>query len=275
MSDWPIGLSTGCFYQRPILDVLEPIRDGGFTLLEICSSQAHLDYHREDDVKAAATAIGNAGLEPVSFHAPFADHIDITDLNQVRREAAVSELLTACDAAAVIGVRHIVLHPGPEIDCCPPDKERFKRLENGAASLNRVAAHCRQLGLRLQLENMLPHLMFGSASDVLYLLGAISDTTVGCCLDTGHANLSGDISMVVHKLSGHLQMLHANDNHRDWDAHLPPGHGNIDWRRLVAELEGVGFRGTIILELAGGVDEEPAIVLEKARDARRFLREIT
>lgn len=274
MSDWPVGLSTGCFYNRSILEVLESIRNGGFTLLEICSSRKHLDYHDTEKVKAAAGMLRDLGLEPVSFHAPFADHIDITNPDAERREEAVAELLKACDAAALLGVKHIVIHPGPEIDCCPPEEERFQRMEHGAHSLNRVAGHCRGAGLRLQLENMLPHLLFGKTSDMLYMLGAIEQRDVGACLDTGHAHLSGDISTVIHKLSGHLQMVHANDNRGDSDSHLPPGKGTIDWPSLLRELEEQRFSGTIILELAGGNGEDAGAVLDNAREARIFLREI-
>ena len=45
MTDWPIGLSTGCFYHQSILDCLLVIRESGFSTIEICSSPTHLDYH--------------------------------------------------------------------------------------------------------------------------------------------------------------------------------------------------------------------------------------
>jgi hypothetical protein len=45
MTDWPIGLSTGCFYQQSILDCLPVIRESGFGTVEVCSSTSHLDYH--------------------------------------------------------------------------------------------------------------------------------------------------------------------------------------------------------------------------------------
>ena len=76
MSDWPIGLSTGCIYQTSIFDCLEPIRNGGFSMIEICSFPAHLDYHDKEAVRRAATQIDELGMEPYSFHAPFADHIE-------------------------------------------------------------------------------------------------------------------------------------------------------------------------------------------------------
>jgi sugar phosphate isomerase/epimerase len=274
MSDWPIGFSTGSFYHTSIFDVLENIRNGGFTMIEICSVPKHLDYHDLKKVDAAARLIRELGLEPFSFHAPFADHIDITALDSGERNRAVNELLQATEAAAHLGVRHLVIHPGPEEECCPPAEERYIRMANGAASLNRVAERCRDRGLHLALENMLPHLLFGHTSDILYMLGAIDEANVGTCLDTGHAHLSRDLPTVVHKLSGHLTMLHANDNRGDWDAHLPPGHGSIDWPKLIWSLEQRRFQGTIILEIAGDDSGSTDNVLRQARESRIFLHDI-
>lgn len=268
---WPFGFSTGCFYRRPILDVLEPIRDHGFREVEICSFPAHLDYHRTDDVRRAAAGLRAAGLRPFSFHAPFADHIDITSPDRVAREAAVAELLAACEAAALIGAEHIVLHPGPEREGRPPEAEFLERMHRAAESLNRVARRCCELGPRLLLENMLPHLLFGHTSDMMFLLGEIRECTVGTCLDTGHAFLSGDLPTVFHKLAGHLRMLHVSDNDGNFDAHLPPGEGNIDWAWVIEQLRRFRFEGALILELSSRPDEPVAEMLARAVRSREFL----
>jgi sugar phosphate isomerase/epimerase len=140
-------------------------------------------------------------------------------------------------------------------------------MEHVADSLNRVAQRCRELGIRLVLENMLPHLFFGRPRDVLWVLGALDTIDVGICLDTGHAHLSGDLRTVVHKLSGHLWMVHASDNRGQFDDHLPPGEGNIQWDRFIDQLACMHFHGTLILEIASGPD-----VLDRARRSGVFLR---
>jgi len=274
MNPWPIGLSTGCFYQQNILEVLHEIPKWGFRQVEICSFPKHLDYHREDEVRKAAELIRECGLEPFSFHAPFADHIDITSLDESTRRMAVEELLIACRAAAAMGVKHIVLHPGPERHGRPPEEEFLQHMKNAAQSLNHVARTCSQLGLHLLLENMLPHLLFGHISDMLFLLGEIRDCDVGSCLDTGHANLAGEINTVVHKLSGHLKMLHANDNHRNFDAHLCPGEGSINWSWVVGELKRCGFSGSLILELSRSDREPVPAFLARAQSAARLLENL-
>ena len=271
MKPWNIGLSTGCFYSRPILSVLDEIRASGFDSIEICSFPAHLDYHKRVDVDRAAEKIRALGIRPVSFHAPFADRIDITALDPGQRELAVAELLAACDAAAAMGAENIVLHPGPEHSGRPPKEEFLTRMHNAAESLNTVAKHCCGSGVHLLLENMLPHLLFGHVNDMLYLLGSIHDCEVGACLDTGHAYLSRELGMVANKLSGHLHLIHVNDNRGDHDDHLPPGEGHIDWPWFIGELKRWNFDGTLILELSSRENEAVPDMLARARHARDFL----
>lgn len=271
MTVWPIGLSTGCFYERSIFDILEPVREAGFQRIEICSFPAHLDYHDGEACRAAARRIDELGLEPLSFHAPFAAEIDVTAFDKEIRRRSQAEILVAAEAAAILGVRYFVIHPGPEKDRVPRE-ERLERLEAAAALLNRVARRCGELGVRLVLENMLPHLFAGPVRDLLWLLGSLETTEVGICLDTGHAFLSGDIRNVAHKLKGHLWMIHASDNRGAFDDHLPPGEGLLPWPELYAQLASSGFAGEVILEIAGG-GEIPE-TLGRAKRGRRFLERL-
>ncbi|MBT8037883.1 MAG: sugar phosphate isomerase/epimerase [Verrucomicrobiae bacterium] len=275
MSDWPIGISTGCFYQSDILDILEVVRDGGFSMIEVCSFPKHLDYHDDAKVKVAARRIREVGLDPFSFHAPFADHIDITSLDDEIKKKSVKELIKAAEAAATLGVKHIVLHPGPEREGRPPAEEFYDHLERACESVNTVAKRCDELGLILLLENMLPHLLFGRTRDMLYIMGSAESDNVGTCLDTGHAHLAGDLASVVHKLSSHLRMVHVNDNRGDSDAHLPPGEGHVDWRQVLSQLEHWNFRGALILELSGRHGENYHQAMSEARGARDYLSHMT
>ena len=271
MNEWPIALSTGCFYRRGILDVLDQVREAGFQQIEVCSFPRHLDYHDARAVQDAGDRMRGLKLRPFSFHAPFAEWIDITSLDDQAREAAVRELMVACEAAARMGCENIVLHPGPERAGRPPEEEFLQRMHHAGAALNRVAGRCCELGVQLLLENMLPHLMFGHVRDMMYLLAEIRTCYVGTCLDTGHAHLARELGVVIQKLSGHLKMVHVNDNHGDRDAHLPPGEGSIDWRWFAGELREHDFKGMLVLELSAAEHESVAEVLARAVRAREYL----
>jgi sugar phosphate isomerase/epimerase len=272
MSDWAVGLSTGCFWRTSILECLEDIRNAGFGRIEICSGRAHLDYHDPELVRRAADRIGDLGMESYSFHAPFTTGIDITSPDPNVRSEALRELRKAAEAAAILKVRYFVIHPGPESSGLP-DHERFARMENAVWVLNQAHVYCRDLRVGLVLENMLPHLFAGKVRDLLWILGALESTEIGICLDTGHAHLAEDVARIVHKLSGHLWMVHANDNRGRYDDHLPPGDGEIDWSRLLAQLNHLHFGGTLILEISDLGSKQAT--LEGACKGRKYIRDLT
>lgn len=271
MSDWAMGLSTGCFWQTSIFECLEDVRNSGFSRIEICSAPTHLDYHDVARVHQAAGLIDNLGLETYSYHAPFSDHIDISSPDRAVRDSAKNELFGAAEAAAILKVRYFVVHPGPETSKLP-DHERFSRLQHSVEVLNQTYTYCRRLGIGLVLENMLPHLSAGRIRDLLWILGSLESFRVGICLDTGHAHLGEDLPAAVHKLAGHLWMVHASDNRRHYDDHLPPGDGTIHWEPFLKHLNDLHFNGTFILELAQ--TGERATILEGARRGRAFLRDL-
>lgn len=271
MNNWPIGLSTGCFYRTPLADCLETIRESGFSMVEVVFSPEHLDYRNRQAVQEAALLIDRLGMEAYSFHAPFGADIDISSLELARREYALDEILRAVEAAALLGVHYFVIHPGPENADIPSRDERLLRIENVCAVLDRVALRCAELDIECVLENKLPHLLFGQSADLLWILTSLKGNRVGACLDTGHAHLAGDLYPLVSKMGPYLRLLHVHDNKGHTDDHLPPGDGRIDWSALMKELNALHFHGALILELAGG--ETPAIVMARARRARTYLRQ--
>jgi sugar phosphate isomerase/epimerase len=273
MTSWPVGLSTGCFYHRSILDCLPLIRESGFSTIEVCSSPEHLDFRDLKSVHRAAERINELGMEAYSFHAPFAPNIDIASSDDAQRATSVTEIFKAAEAAALLHVHYFVLHPGPENPASIAPGEQLPRMQHVVDSLNQVARRCKELGIMCVLENKLPHLLFGNTSDILWILDGINTAEVGACLDTGHAFLAGDIHNLVHKLSGHLRMIHAHDNAGGNDNHLPPGDGKIDWEKFLRDLIDVRFRGAFILEMAGNND--PAVTMANARRGRSYLRDIS
>jgi sugar phosphate isomerase/epimerase len=273
MTSWPVGLSTGCFYHRSILDCLPLIRESGFSTIEVCSSPEHLDFRDLKSVHRAAERINELGMEAYSFHAPFAPNIDIASSDDAQRATSVTEIFKAAEAAALLHVHYFVLHPGPENPASIAPGEQLPRMQHVVDSLNQVARRCKELGIMCVLENKLPHLLFGNTSDILWILDGINTAEVGACLDTGHAFLAGDIHNLVHKLSGHLRMIHAHDNAGGNDNHLPPGDGKIDWEKFLRDLIEVRFRGAFILEMAGNND--PAVTMANARRGRSYLRDIS
>ena len=272
MTSWPIGLSTGCFYRRNILDCLPLIRESGFSMIEVCSTPEHLNFHDVKSVHGAEERIRELGMEAYSLHAPFASRIDIASSTDAQRANSVAEICKAAEAAVILNVHYFVMHPGPENPASIPATEQLSRMQHVIESLNQIAHRCKELGIMCVLENKLPHLLFGNTSDILWILDGINSAEVGVCLDTGHAFLAGDTHNLVRKVSGHLRMIHAHDNGGSDDNHLPPGDGRIDWEKFLRDLLEVRFRGAFILEMAG--NDNPAVTMANARRGRSYLRDL-
>ncbi len=273
MGDWAVGLSTGCFYGEKIVVHLEEILASGFSSIEVCSHPDHLNYHDRAEVAAAASRLRDLQMEAYSFHAPFADRIDISDPDEGGRNRSLQEMMRAAEAAAQLQARYFVVHPGPEEEFHGTVQEHHQRRGLATDALQRISRRCAELGIGFVLENQLRHLLFGSAGDLLWFTGALDAGDLGFCLDTGHAHLSGDLNGMVRQFSGLIRMVHAHDNRGDRDAHLPPGEGTIDWRRTLALLAEIGFEGTIILELDSD-GKSPESLLEGARRSRQLVRDL-
>lgn len=272
MTSWPVGLSTGCFWNRSILGCLETIRSNGFDMIEVCSSPAHLDYRNLAAAREAAARAEYLGMEVYSFHAPFNPGIDISSASDTRRESSVEEIFRAVEAAAILGVHYFVVHPGPEEAAIPAEKDRARRMENVVHSLARVTDKCRDFGMGCLLENKLPHLLFGSGREIRAILDALGNPLVGVCLDTGHASLANELHHLVESFAPIIRMVHIHDNNGHGDDHFPPGEGRINWRTFFDDIVGIRYGGALILELAGNAD--PDIVMSAARRGRTFTRRI-
>jgi sugar phosphate isomerase/epimerase len=242
------------YYDRPILTTLPRIAASGIRLLEVCSFPAHFDYHHSGLARDVRRQVEALGLVVHSLHAPFSPQIDITLLDDAARRHAVTEVKRAAEALAELGGHVLVIHPGSEIG---PDGQRIMdRLHRSADSLVELHSHCAALGLTLAVEDMLPHLLAGRTADLLWLLEQLPRDHIGFCLDTGHSYLARELLQRIDLFEPWLLLLHASDSRGQYDDHLPPGEGGIDWQAVFAALYRVGFDGAVILEVAGREDEE-------------------
>lgn len=271
MADWAIGLSTGCCWKENIFDCLEDIRAYDFEVIEICSHPGHLDYHDLPFVRRTASMVRSLGFKAHSLHAPFAETIDITSLDESARRAAAQELMKAAEAAAILETKYFVVHPGPEKTAFS-EHERISRLQNAVGALDQILHRCNSLGVELVLENMLPHLFAGRTENLIWIMKALTSADVGICLDTGHAQLGCNLPTIVELSAACLRLVHANDNHGSWDDHLPPGDGKIDWSAVIRQLLDTHYHGALIVELANFEDRRST--LKRASRGREHLRHI-
>ena len=101
--------------------------------------------------------------------------------------------------------------------------------------------------------------------EVKRLVREIDHPHLKVCLDTGHVNVfHDDMEADVRLLGDDLAVLHVHDNKGNWDQHLTPYQGNIDWEAFLAALKEIGFKGCFSLETYPA-RRTPEPVLEEMR----------
>jgi len=195
-----------------------------------------------------------------SLHAPYEPDRDISLLNEERRLVAVGYAEEALEMASQLGARVVSIH-GSEDPISP--SERADRRAQARKSLASLATRAENLNLRLALEMMTPARLPANVAEALDMVESLDSHMVGFCLDTNHANLTGDLPEIVHTLGPRLWNVHISDNDGLKERHWMPFQGVIDWRAFMVSLCEVNYTGPLVYEL----DPHPA-------GARQCLHEI-
>ena len=272
------GVSTHLYHgARLDRDHLVEIAAHGFEAVEIYATRTHFDYHDERAVTELEGHLKDTRLRPHAVHAPttesFRDGVwgpsySIAYGDESARRQAVEETAAAVRAAHRLGAPLIVLHPGIPTAQQPAAKDN--RTDALVRSVEELHAVAEPLGVRLALE-VIPNRL-GDAQSLVDLLDDELDLErLGICLDTGHANILGDVSEAVEIAGGYVIATHVHDNDGRADSHQVPFSGAIDWPTVLMAFRKIGYEGTWIFELVGA---EPRQVLERAARARRRIEEL-
>ena len=236
------------FPIRPVLKELEEISQLGFDYLELTmdAPQAHhriIKQQKEELLKALDRH--KMGL---ICHLP--TFVSTADLTDSLRETSLSEVLESLEVAADLGPLKVVLHPShiAGLSVFVMDQARQHALK----SLDTIVEKADHLGICLCIENMFPRSRsLVDPEDFVEIFERFP--TLKLTLDTGHAHIKGrggnkvlDFIERFHDRIGHI---HANDNFGNEDSHLPIGAGTIDFQRIIKALKGIGYDGTITLEV--------------------------
>lgn len=249
---WAIGASTGCCLDRPILDVLDAIGEGGAIRgVELGTPPRHFDPWQQVQVRAVHERLRAKAIAPISIHAPFGGLLDLSDPNPHHRNAAIGGILTAAAALRELGGSIVVVHT---TDVPRVDQDVEQRLAHCADALSVLARACGHMAIRLAIESPLPHLIGGHPDEFAWILEKVG-TGPGVCLDTAHTTLGHHWRRFLEVAAGRLIHVHANDHRGQFDDHLPPGDGVIDWREIGDTLREAEYDGWIMLELK--CPEEP------------------
>lgn len=131
------------------------------------------------------------------------------------------------------------------------------------------------MGYGLAFENMVQftdeYVNFCNGKDLVALVEAFQSSNVGICWDFGHANLSlhsqrGTQEAELEVVGKRLKTLHVADNHGQYDEHLAPFYGEINWYSMMETLRKIGYDGDFTYEIQAFTNPLP-LELRKTQTA--------
>ncbi len=171
------------------------------------------------------------GLKFTDSHAPYGYSWDLNCPDRERRPELLKGQMTVLQAAAVAGVKVVTMHIGRHHDGHTLPELRELTVD----SLANLLPEAERLGVIIAIENTLHPA--DTPDEVLFYLDYLKNTNLGCCFDSGHANMFDGCEKVILQLQPHIVTAHLHDNHGERDEHAMFGDGTINWPETIALLK--------------------------------------
>lgn len=248
------------FPVKPILKEIEEIGSLGFDFLELTMDPPEATPEKILEQKKSIQELLKHYHMDLIAHLP--TFLLTSDLYESLRAVSLRENFKALEAAAELGIKKAVLHPGYITGLGKFLLDKAKKY--GMQSIEGIIKKAAPLGIRLCLENMFPqtHFLFHPKEfqEIFEVFPELHLT-----LDIGHAHIGGERNRAIEFIQNYgdrIGHIHANDNFGKEDNHLPIGAGIIDFERIIKALKGISYNDTLTLE-----------VFSKDRDYLRISRE--
>jgi len=192
-----------------------------------------------------------------TVHAPFAG-INIALPSKPMLNANLRVLKESIVHASALNCEIWVFHPGlrSAVSMFYPGIDWSKNLE----SVRLLFHFARDYGVEAAIENVMDPFVLKSVDEFKRFYDEVGED-VGLVLDTGHANLFGQVEKFLLNFSDRIVHIHAHDNHGKTDQHLGIGYGNIDWKAFADGLRRMSFSRIVMVESVENVQES----LKKAK----------
>jgi len=244
------GVSTASLYPLHAEDAFNELAALGVDTAELFANST--SEAREPVTGLIEQTMKSSGMNIVSFH-PFSSPMESVFLFSTY-DRRIDEMVTLYreffGTMRRLGARIFVLHGAILSSSCPPEHyiKQFRLLAQAG----------QEFGVTVAQENV-SYCMSGSLDFLKYM-----KRELGSCakfvLDLKQSRRSHeDVFDIIRELGKDIVHLHVSDADSDRDC-LPIGHGDFDFRRLIQEMNALGYDGAYMVELyRRNYDEYPRL----------------
>jgi len=173
--------------------------------------------------------------------------VNIAEVSPFLRDAADAYLKGYIDAARRLNAEWVEVHAGYHFT---DDKDR--RMEAGLHRLRRATSYAAGQGVQLLLENLNRepdraevHYLAHTVDECLYYFDAIQSPALAWSFTVNHATLvpEGIPGFLERMPTARLKEVRLADNNGEYEIHMFPGDGIIDFTDTFRRIEATGFTG--------------------------------
>ena len=225
----------------------------GFDSVDIvlCGYRKEPEREREviQTVGPTLELVKSLGLYLNGIHVPFGQNWDFSAYDEEKRQLAVNnfkEMLAVTDPHAP---HCYVIHGSFEPI---PVEKREAQLEALHRSLTEMVAMTKT---PIAVEDLPRTCLFNTAKEGIGIVDTVDGIRV--CVDVNHFLQEDSVDAVL-ALGSRIMTTHISDHDYVDERHWLPGEGKIDWMRMLAAFEKIGYDGVFNYELGN----DPAEVKE-------------
>jgi sugar phosphate isomerase/epimerase len=271
-------LSTYLFSSQPLgRDHLAAVARAGIGAIELFSAGGHFNFRSDEHARELSNWLESTRVRLHSVHGPMDRNtgrgreggapISIAEPDKLRRIEAVDEMKWAMELSETVPFRYFVMHMGNGRE--PLDQRHQDAAFN---SLEYLVVFAKQRGLTIALENTPGELAAPEA--LADFLRQTRLRELGLCFDLGHAHLGEGIAGSFDCMRERVVTTHVHDNRGEFDDHLVPFEGAIDWPAAVRALRSAPMDLPLVFELKEPAGGGSGAVLDRATAAFERLEKL-
>ena len=205
------------------------------------------------------------GFTTRTCHLPFPDGYDLSVVDEEIRKQAVENQKEIVNIAMELNPEVLVLHNSRgRVE----EAQRPLRRAALVKSLKEFAPWCRERGLKIALENLIPGSLLMSSDDLVGVIEEVGCDNIGICFDVNHLFAESHYDFIK-KAGKYIITMHISDNDGIQERHFEPGDGVLDWHLISSEMDKIAYDGTMICELGSVLSRFPdsvPVLREKLTD---------
>jgi protein FrlC len=261
-----LAQSSAVYFNHSLAFAFRDLHRLGYEGVEIWGGRPHMYRHDLDDqLDELRRLCDELGLVVCNFiPAQYRYPSILCSANERVRKESVDYIKGALDNA--------FLMRSPSISVCPGmtllDGDRDQGWRQLYRSLKEIEAYAAERSMLVLIEpaHRFESNLIAKIDDCLRMLEELRSERFGILLDTGHVHLNGEsFDEVLRQCQGFPLHIHLDDNRGDFDSHLVPGCGTINFAAFFRALKACDYSGFLSMELGALYNLDPTSACRQSR----------